>query len=257
MNPPQALRYARRYRNWREILRETGAGRRPARVVLRDGTRFEAPPNVNPVRAANDVWFHRCYDPPGFELRSGDLVVDVGANVGIFSVYAVRRGAARVLAVEPHPNNAAFLERNLRTNEATGVEVARCALADRDGTVRLTLAAKGVAHRLCDRDQDGAAPTESIEVTAETLAGLCRARGVERIDLLKLDCEGAEGLILPSLGPEGLAHVDRIALEFHDRASPLDHSALQRLLEAAGFATRLSWDGRSARGFLYARRSLS
>jgi FkbM family methyltransferase len=255
VDPFRALRYARRYRNWREVVRETAAGRPPARVVLRDGTVFEAPPDVNPARAANGIWFQRCYEPRGFALRRGDVVVDVGANVGVFAVHAARRGAARVLAVEPHPGNADFLERNLRANGAGGVEVVRCALADRTGSTRLRLAAKGVAHRLFERDEDGALLERSIEVPVDTLAGLCRTRGLARIDFLKLDCEGAEGLILASLTPEWLGRIDRLAMEFHDGASPLGHDAMRALLEQAGFQTSVRWDGRSTRGFLYARRS--
>jgi FkbM family methyltransferase len=247
------LRYARRYRNWREIMRTQEAGAKPSCVVLRDGTVFEAPPGVNPASAASAIWFRRCYEPPGFALRAGDVVIDVGASVGVFALLAERSGAARVLALEPHPENAAFLARNLAANRANRVEVVQCALADRAGTARLHVAAKGVAHRLFDRDEDGATLAEFLEVPADTLSGLCRTHGIGRIDFLKLDCEGAEGLILGSAGPETLASVDRISLEFHDEVSPLGHEELRRVLDRAGFETRIAWDGRSSRGFLYAR----
>jgi FkbM family methyltransferase len=250
-----ALRAARRYRNWREIRAAQAVGRRPSRACLRDGTVFEAPSDVNPVQAANAIWFRRCYEPAGFELRPGDLVVDVGANVGVFALHAERCGAARVLAIEPHPGHAAFLERNLARNGAARVELVRCALADRPGPQRLHLAAKGVAHRLFPRDEDGAALAEWIEVAGETLEGLCRARELPRIDFLKLDCEGAEGLILAGVRPELWRRIDRVALEFHDLVSPLRHPELEALLERAGFETRRVWDGRSARGLLHARRA--
>jgi hypothetical protein len=113
----------------------------------------------------------------------------------------------------------------------------------------------GVAHQLFPEANLGEVKT-SIQVAMRTLPGLLAERGIERVDTLKLDCEGAEGLILPTLGERWLARVRRIAMEFHDYASPLDHEALERLCREAGFSTRLAWDGADVRGFLYASRPL-
>jgi FkbM family methyltransferase len=245
------FRYARRYRNWREIVREQAAGCNPTRVVLRDGTRFEAPPDVNPTRAVNGIYFKHCYTPSGFEVGEQDVVVDVGANIGVFSVFAASRSRARIVAIEPHPANVEFLLKNVKANGHSGIEVVAAALTDRRGSVRLRVERKGVMHRLVEADER-ARPEASLEVPGETLDELVVSRGVDRIDLLKMDCEGAEGRILRSLAPAVLQRIGRLAMEFHDDASPLHHDELQRLLEERGFTTRVRWDGRSATGFLYA-----
>jgi FkbM family methyltransferase len=244
------LRYARRYRNWREIRRARAAGGYPCAVVLRSGERFEAPGDVNPARITNGVYFKRVYTPRGLELPRGATVVDVGANIGVFSVFAARGGAGAVIAVEPFAKNAEYLERNLELNGCAGVRVVRGALADRDGAVRLYLGDRGVTHGLFAIHGETTTPP-SVEVEAWTLRTLMDRLGVDRIGLLKMDCEGSEGLVLRSAPGGLLERIDRVAMEFHDDLSPLGHGELARRLEAAGLRTWLRWDGRSATGFLY------
>jgi len=253
MDPIRAIRYARHYRNWWELERVRASGRVPHSAVLRGGPRFDAPEDTNVLRLIRGVFFQKYYTPPGFEIGPDDVVVDVGANVGTFSVYAGLRTRGRVLAVEPVPGNLEFLERNLRQNGCSHVEVFGGALADKDGSIRLEVMDNGVRHRLSDLGPTSA-PGHTIEVPSRTLATLMEERGIDHIDYLKLDCEGAEGLILPSLRGHWAERIRRIGLEFHDRLSPLGHEALEGLLAEMGFRTRLSWDGADVRGFLYASR---
>jgi FkbM family methyltransferase len=180
-------------------------------------------------------------------------VVDIGANVGAYSVYAARRTRSRVLAVEPDPENARYLERNLLTNDCRQVQVLECAVADADGKLPLFVGTSGVTHQLRTNysSQDSG---EFVEVPVMTMRTLMDEHRLDRIDLLKMDCEGAEGLILPAAPKSYLGRVQRIAMEFHDNSSPCNHRELQRLLDGCGFSTRLRWDGSSPNGLLYASR---
>jgi len=253
MNPLRALRYARHYRNWRELARERAAKRKPRRAELRDGTRFEAPEGVNVLRVVTPVFHKHVYTPPGLELRPGDCVVDVGANIGAFAVYAAQRARGPLLAIEPHPANAAALRANLRANGAERAQVAECAVADAAGVLPLVLGAPGTTHRL---GAAGNAPTAggSIDVRVATLPELLAEHGIARVDFLKLDCEGAEGRILPSLPDAFWSGLRAVALEFHDDASALSHAELQELLETRGFRVTRAWDGRAPNGMLFAHR---
>ena len=253
MNWLRGLRYARQYRNWRELERERGQKRKPARAVLRDGTRFEAPPGVNVLRVVTPIFHKRVYTPPGVEIRPDDVVVDVGANIGAFAVYAAQRTRGRVLAIEPHPDNAEVLRRNLRANGAAHALVAQCAVADAPGVLPLFLGRAGTTHQLFPLGKDTAAG-DSIDVRVATLPQLLAEHGLARVDFLKLDCEGAEGLILPGLPEALIGSIRAIALEFHDDVSPLAHDALEKLLAERGFKVSRAWDGRSANGMLVARR---
>jgi FkbM family methyltransferase len=249
----RSLRYARRYRNWRELARERAARRAPARVELRSGLVFESPADTNVLRLVNGVFFKRCYTRGAIgDVGPGDTVVDVGANVGVFAVYAALRTRGPVLAVEPAPANLACLERNLRRNGCGHVQVVACALAERDGSARLTLYQSGVRHSLTP---GGARATAAaVEVRTRSLPSLLDEHGLARVDFLKLDCEGAEGLALPAAPEPTLRRLRRVALEFHDDLSPVRHEELERLLARSGMSTRLEWDGRASRGFLFAWR---
>jgi len=253
MNWLRALRYARYYRNWRELERERAAHRKPAHAVLRDGTEFHAPPGVNALRVVTPVFHKKVYTPPGFELGPDDHVVDVGSNIGAFAVYAAQRTRGRVLAIEPHPGNAASLRANLRANHCDRAEVSESAVADAPGTLPLFLGRSGTTHQLSPMGKDTGAG-ESVDVRVATLPQLLAEHGFDRVDFLKLDCEGAEGVILPALSVTMLAAIRTIAMEFHDDVSLLAHGALAKLLEEKGFRVALDWDGRSANGMLFARR---
>jgi FkbM family methyltransferase len=241
-----------RYRNWRELRTCLDEERPPTRAWLRNGLRIECPDNHKLLATLAEVVFQRRYTPPGFAIGPQDVVVDIGANIGIFSLFAAARTGAAVHAYEPSPENFRFLERNLAQNGARAVVPHQEAVADKDGSVILYLGLTSGGNKLFDRVQ-GPSPG-SVTVPSVTLERVMEENRLERIDFLKVDCEGAEGLIFAAASGECLGRVGKIALEFHDDFSPLRHEELQRRLEETGFRTRLRWNGKSSQGYLYARR---
>ena len=140
------LRYRLRYRNWREITGRS-RGENPRRVVLRNGTVFDAPSNINPALIVNAVFFRRRYSPPGFDIGPQDVVLDVGANIGVFSIFAASRTAGRVVAIEPCPINIEYLRRNIKANSARVEVVPRAASCRSPGgprTIQTSRRAMGV-----------------------------------------------------------------------------------------------------------------
>ncbi|HEX2078825.1 MAG TPA: FkbM family methyltransferase [Longimicrobium sp.] len=162
-------------------------------------------------------------------------VVDVGANWGAFSLFAAERApAARVFAVEPHPEEHPRLVRNLAANGVGGrVTAWPLAVAGEAGTrwIDADPAHPGPSRGI--HPAGAPPPPASVPVQAVTLAELLdRARaaaGVERIDLVKMDVEGAEHEILPHLAPDTLAAVDAWQMEYHPNGpcAPL-FAALER-----------------------------
>jgi FkbM family methyltransferase len=253
MEPLRALRYATRYANWRELASIRRSGGKPQSAVLRNGLRFEAPADTNVIRVTSGVFFKRHYTPPGFEIAENDVIVDVGANIGAFSVYAARRTRAKVVAIEPHPQNFRYLVRNLIANGCTRAKPIECAITAVDEPVRLCLGRSGSLHRLAALCPEPNV-SEWIEVAGLSLPTLMERMSVDRIDLLKLDCEGAEGVILPSTPGPVLERVRRIVMEFHDDLSPVGHEEIRRLLEDSGFETRFQRERSDRNGLLYASR---
>ncbi|MCB9651503.1 MAG: FkbM family methyltransferase [Deltaproteobacteria bacterium] len=145
-------------------------------------------------------------------VRPGVVFVDGGAHLGHFSLVAAARGA-RVLSIEPVDSVRAQLIANVEANGLTNVQVSDLALSDRGGKVALF----ANPNRLHDPVATGVAAfgrTHLLqEATATTLDALVRESRLSRVDVIKLDLEGAE---LPALrGARGLlqAHHPELILE--------------------------------------------
>jgi hypothetical protein len=147
------------------------------------------------ITTVGEYWFD--------DIRPGDRVLDIGANIGAFCIRAARMGA-RVTAVEPV--TVPLLRDNIRAN-GVSVEVVAGALGD------------GKPREICWDDCRMVSPTYTLRSLIAT-AGGC--------DFLKCDCEGAEWLI----SPPDLAPVRRIEMEIH--TPPISGPVNPVLLEYIG-----------------------
>ncbi|HUH99999.1 MAG TPA: FkbM family methyltransferase [Nitrososphaerales archaeon] len=128
-------------------------------------------------------------------LRPGMAVIDVGANLGYYSLLAAKLVGAsgRVLSFEPEPRNFQYLERSIRASGLGNVEALRMAVADERGTKELFLApdSEPNAHTLsADRGMG------SVEAQTTTLDEFWGSRGSGRLDLLKVHVFGDEPVVL-------------------------------------------------------------
>ena len=77
---------------------------------------------------------------------------------------------------------------------------------------------------------------------------------VDRIDFLKMDCEGSEFGIFRTTPKEYLERINKMAIEFHDNVTLYKHDYLKKILKDYGFEINVSWDGKSSFGYMYAQR---
>lgn len=146
--------------------------------------------------------------------RARPVLLDVGANAGLYSIFAAAaRTRARCVAVEADPAAAARLRRNLEVNadailrNASSVDVVEAALSGRSGRARFWRSSDDAQGSLCD-----AAGRSEESVTVRTWRGdeLLAELGVEHVDFCKIDVEGGELLVLKGL--EGTLRGKRIDL---------------------------------------------
>ena len=122
-------------------------------------------------------------------VQPGEIVLDCGAHVGTFTHFALERGAAKVVAVEPDPVNLECLRRNFRKEIAAGkVIVAPVGVWSSEGTFKLSLGRGNFGMNSLVIDRGG----ESIDVRTTTIDKLLTELGVGRVDFIKMDIEGAE-----------------------------------------------------------------
>jgi FkbM family methyltransferase len=222
------------------------------RIGLPNGLGFEVPSRSEWLAARLFVWeiFRwRCYAPPGFELRPDDTVVDVGANLGLFALWAapqVPRG--RLISIEP-TTAFEFLERNVKRGRLVNVSPLRLAAGREEGAIELVSyrSVSALSHRADLRPHRihrmllrglGARGLETrrVSVPCRPLEQILASQGVDRVDFLKLDCEGSEFEIVRSLSTEALARIGRIAIEFHEFRADYRAEDLAAHLEHHGFA---------------------
>jgi len=168
-------------------------------------------------------------------IREGFSFIDIGANIGAYSLFVAARAGrgARILAIEPQPEIFARLTYNIAQNPFGTVKAIACALADKPGELTLFLdpANKGESSVRILRSSNA----NAVRVPATTLLALAESEGYERIDAVKLDVEGAEDLILePFLrdAPESLWPGFIIIEDSRGRWA----SDLPALLESKGYA---------------------
>lgn len=157
---------------------------------------------------AKSIYLYGCYEYPVTRLisailRPGMVFFDIGANAGFFSLLASTKCKA-VYAFEPLPSNLHRLSINLELNATQNVTVVQSAVTDRSGTGTLYVPEDentGLASLI---EETGG---HSIAVPTITLDEFVRKQGIGRVDLIKIDIEGAEALAFEG-AQELLSRVD-------------------------------------------------
>jgi FkbM family methyltransferase len=147
-------------------------------------------------------------------LHPGDVFVDIGANVGFFSLLAARvvGDAGRVYAIEPVPENVEAIRANVRRNHFANVSVIEEAASDTVGTTTLTLTRHPGGAAIASAD----APPDAIgelTVPTTTIDALVSDGRIAPPSVLKIDVEGAEEAVLAGLADTLRNHAPLLVLE--------------------------------------------
>jgi FkbM family methyltransferase len=190
-------------------------------------------------------------------LRPGDIFVDVGANVGTYSVFAAEMGAD-VFAFEPDAANVKKLQRNLQLNDYRA-EIHAVALSNSVGSLRFSSGQDSMNHLVFGEE------VGSYEVPSATLDSIM---GDRHIAGMKVDVEGAERLVLEGAG-ESLKNgrLGLIQIEWNNVSESTlrePRTQVSALLESYGYAiyrprndgSLAEWDGKLGRDVFAARPGL-
>jgi FkbM family methyltransferase len=212
-----------------------------------------------------EVFGARCYLQHGIELRDGDCVFDVGANIGLATVFFHREcQGIRIYAFEPSPAACECLKANVELHGADA-RIFECGLSRESGTAEFTFyPGNSVMSGFHADDETDRGTTRTFMVNsgfkpqnAERLLGFlfkkvtfpCRLRtlseiideeGVARIDLLKVDVEKSEREVLAGIRPEHWNLIRQAVIEVHDENGGLEE--VQGLLTKHGFDATVEQD---------------
>ncbi|MBX6311665.1 MAG: FkbM family methyltransferase [Isosphaeraceae bacterium] len=221
---PYYWKLLKTFRNAPRLISAFRVGAPAAQAVFWDGSRLVHPPHrAGLVETIIEVWWMGSYTrdewpTPFYVPRDGDVVLDIGANVGLFGLWLARRNPrCRVVAIEPFEENFDCLRANIRHQRASSVSAHRLALGRQAGMGRMVARGDRSLDHLLATDQEEA---EGQAVPIIPLSGLCDLAGVDRVSLLKIDVEGAEYDAFAAADEDTLRRFDRIALEYHDNIRP-------------------------------------
>ena len=134
-----------------------------------------------------------------FRPKEGDIVVDVGAHIGRYTIIASKRvgESGKVIAIEAHPGNFEMLNRNVKLNKLTNVTALNYAVYSKESKLKLYVPGEESGFTIYNTITTNRAKPEEkfIEVNANTLDNiLLQQNGISHADInwIKIDVEGAE-----------------------------------------------------------------
>lgn len=233
------MHVASRLRNFRELKEQIGLGSACQAMfgsacdlaARKFGSRFRRPaiqlelrgydhplflrPGTSDLSAFLQIFTHRQYECLSY-VKNPELIVDCGANVGYASAYLLNRyPTARVIAIEPDPENVEICRMNLFPY---GTRARILAAAIWDHPARLAIR-RNPAGREWSTQVAEASPDHSGVVRGMDMASIFDLGGGHDVDLLKIDIEGAELQIFGSDAAKWLRKVKNIAVELHSEES--------------------------------------
>lgn len=181
-----------------------------------------------------EIWEENVYEVNDGHFNKGGVVVDIGANIGTFSIYSASKGA-RVYAVEPEPNNAQALRKNIELNNMQELIVhVPFGVSDRKHVATITDMGGGSTIK-----DDGMPGTEINLISLDDLFSLYP---INEVDILKIDVEGSEVEIILGASKENLNKCKYITMEFDIRSGSKLGSMTQKLSETHHVRTMGSWE---------------
>jgi FkbM family methyltransferase len=194
------------------------------------------------TRGGMDIWsiketildgFYTRYSVP---IQDGWYVLDVGAGIGDFSLYAAYGNPnTKVYAYEPFLESYQILVRNINLNGFENIQPVNSALWRESGILRLDISS-GEPLQIMSMDPGEDVDVQgAVKVKAISLAGVFDQHGIDHFDIIKLDCEGAEYEILMNTSGEIFNKIDRIIMEYHDIDETYHHQKLASFLKGMDY----------------------
>jgi FkbM family methyltransferase len=190
--------------------------------------------NTTDAFVVGEVFSVREYEAKGFDIEPADIVVDIGAHIGAFTVYAARRASkGLVLAYEPFPENFVYLQQNKEINNLYNLKIFNKAVTSTGSDVDLFISA---LNNVCHSLYKFGSTKRAIQIQSTTLKDIFEENKLDKINFLKIDTEGSEFDIILNAPKILLEKIDKMIIEYHDWfSSGLNHYDIKNYLEYCGF----------------------
>jgi FkbM family methyltransferase len=201
-------------KNWPEVLSSKWKASHLPRLVLRDGVVLSGPGDSRLSHLFHEIWVKECYTSVGYRINTRDIIIDIGANIGVFAIYAATRAPeGKVYAYEPFPGSLDWLRRNIEKSLVSNITVFPLAVSSTEEMRMIYVTPGNMTINTLIQSGRG---DDGFPVACIGLDQIMESNRIGRCDLLKLDCEGSEYEILEGCSRGTLSHVRRIVGEYHE-----------------------------------------
>lgn len=218
--------------NWPEIFRLYFKQKRLVVLRLRSGVKFQIKHHLDAL-TIKEIFLDDQY---GDLVKEPKVIIDVGANIGTFSVLqSIKHPKSKILSFEPAPTTFRMLSHNIKINDVENIKAFNQAVSAKNGALTFyTHSSSGLSSLIKSRPH-----MRKEKVKSTTLAQVFQDNEIISCDLLKLDCEGAEYDILFKLPINLFNKIKNIAMEYHDSLTPHNHKDLVKVLKERGYQVKV------------------
>jgi len=164
-----------------------------------------------------------------------NAILDVGAHFGAFAVYCrALNPKVPIYCFEPEKENFKAFKNTAKINHFKNIIINNSAIGTKDGMAELKLSVDTHNHSLLINPENINPETPTQKVNVSTLDHVIKKYELTKIDLLKLDCEGAEFAIIKNLDKETFTKINNIIMEYHDFDNNR-HNDLKNILISRGY----------------------
>ena len=162
------------------------------------------------LMALTHVWLIEEYSKPEFNINKNDIVIDVGAHIGLFTLYASQFCTeGKIYSFEPMKENYELLSENIKLNNLKQVETFNLAVSNSNQKIKLYINDDESGHSMFSES------THTITVNSISLKKFFDQNNIQHCNFLKLDCEGSEYEIIKYLPISYLQKIDKMVIEYH------------------------------------------
>ena len=176
----------------------------------RSGLKIKIRVNSTDLMAFTHVWMIQEYSDDNFSINNDDVVIDVGAHIGLFALFAsqfCKNG--KIFCYEPIKENYKILIENIEMNQIQNIFPNNLAVTKETSRVKIFLNDDQSGHSMFIQNKN------FVEVDSKSLSDIFIDNGIKECDFLKLDCEGAEYEIIESLPSDLFTKINKTAIEYH------------------------------------------
>ena len=174
------------------------------------GLKIKIRVNSTDLMALTHVWMIQEYSNSGFDINDSDIVIDIGAHIGLFALFAsqfCKQG--KIFCFEPIKENYELLVENINSNKIKNIIPFNFAVSKESDSVKIFLNDDYSGHSMFLETNN------FVIVKSKSLLDIFSENNIQECNFLKLDCEGAEYDIINSLPSDFLNKIKKSVIEYH------------------------------------------